>query len=146
VLAARGVCVTWNNPDPSELIVKISPRVWLSLSHRRNTIFPIEAVPFEAAEMVAADAVGATDPTAVAAPPNVPSSAPSATITPSRLMATTPHSWPPHVAGAAHYSPTHRTGQSQRCRYFGQRPCVGTATGRNPGYADQTWTRHRPSS
>ena len=98
VLAAPGVCVTWNNPDPSGLIVKISPRVWLSLSHRRKTIFPIEAVPFEAAKVTAAEAVGATDPAAVATPPNVPSSAPSATITPSRLMVITPHSWSPNVA------------------------------------------------
>jgi hypothetical protein len=79
--------VTWNNPDPSELIVKISPRVWLSLSHRRNKIFPIEAVPFEAVKM-AADAVGATDPAAVPTPPNMPSSVPSAAIIPIRLMGT----------------------------------------------------------
>jgi hypothetical protein len=80
VLAPLGVCVTWNNPDPSDLIVKISPRVWLSLSHRRNTIFPFETVPFEAAEIAAAAAAGATNATAGTPPPDMPSSTPTATI------------------------------------------------------------------
>src|SRR5262245_22780508 len=42
---------------------------------------------------------------AVTAPPNMLSSAPSATITPNRLMTIPPTSWPPRVAGAGHYSP-----------------------------------------
>src|SRR5262249_38115544 len=49
---------------------------------------------------------------AVTTPPNRPSSAPSATITPSRLMVITPplHG-PPCVTAAGHYSPARQAGQ-----------------------------------
>ena len=40
MLAAFGVCVTWYKPVPSGSIVKMSPLVWRSLSHRRKTIRP----------------------------------------------------------------------------------------------------------